>query len=82
MKYAGGTLDILRTDNPLFRKGLTLPHRLMHGVTFYSHLSALWNVVFIVWPIIFLFTGLVTVATRPDCLDRGAGGVYRNHHPA
>ncbi|WP_431300696.1 glycosyltransferase [Tabrizicola sp. BL-A-41-H6] len=62
-KYAGGTLDILRTDNPLFRKGLTLPQKLMYGVTFYSYLSALWNVVFIVWPIIFLFTGLVPVAT-------------------
>ena len=62
-KYAGGTLDILRTDNPLFRKGLTLPQKLMYGVTFYSYLSPLWNIVFIVWPIIFLFTGIVPVAT-------------------
>lgn len=62
-KYAGGTLDILRTDNPLFAKGMTLPQRLMYGVTFYSYLSPLWNVVFILWPVIFLFTGLVPVAT-------------------
>ncbi len=62
-KYAGGTLDILRTDNPLFRKGLTFWQKVMYGVTFYSYLSPLWNIVFIVWPIIFLFTGLVPVST-------------------
>lgn len=62
-KYAGGTLDILRTDNPLFRKGLTVWQKLMYGATFYSYLSPLWNVVFIVWPIIFLFTALVPVST-------------------
>lgn len=62
-KYAGGTLDILRTDNPLFGKGLTLPQRLMYGVTFYSYLSPLWNIVFILWPVIFLFSGLAPVAT-------------------
>ncbi len=62
-KYAGGTLDILRTDNPLLRSGLTLPQKMMYGMTFYSYLSPLWNIVFIVWPIIFLFTGLVPVNT-------------------
>lgn len=62
-KYAGGTLDILRTDNPLFGPGMTLPQRLMYGTTFYSYLSPLWNVVFLVWPVIFLFTGIVPVST-------------------
>ena len=62
-KYAAGTLDILRTDNPLFRKGLTFWQKVMYGVTFYSYLSPLWNIVFIVWPIIFLFTAIVPVST-------------------
>jgi cellulose synthase (UDP-forming) len=62
-KYAGGTLDILRTDNPLFRRGLTFWQKVMYGVTFYSYLSPLWNIVFITWPIIFLFTALVPVST-------------------
>ncbi len=62
-KYAGGTLDILRTDNPLFRSGLTFWQKVMYAVTFYSYLSPLWNIVFIVWPIIFLFTALVPVST-------------------
>lgn len=62
-KYAGGTLDILRTDNPLFRSGLTFWQKIMYGVTFYSYLSPLWNIVFIVWPIIFFFTAYVPVST-------------------
>lgn len=62
-KYAGGTLDILRTDNPVIAKGMTLPQRIMYGVTFYSYLSPLWNLVFILWPVVFLFTGIVPVAT-------------------
>lgn len=62
-KYAGGTLDIMRTDKTLFRKGLTFWQKVMYSVTFYSYLSPLWNVVFIVWPVIFLFTALVPVST-------------------
>jgi cellulose synthase (UDP-forming) len=62
-KYAGGTLDILRNDNPLWRRGLRLPQKLMYAMTFYSYLSPLWNVVFLIAPIIFLFSGVAPVAT-------------------
>jgi cellulose synthase (UDP-forming) len=62
-KYAGGTLDILRNDNPLTRSGLTLQQKLMYGATFYSYLSPLWNIIFLVAPIIFLFSGVAPVAT-------------------
>lgn len=62
-KYAGGTLDILRNDNPLTRRGLTVPQKLMYGATFYSYLSPLWNIIFIVAPIIFLFTGMAPVSS-------------------
>jgi cellulose synthase (UDP-forming) len=61
-KYAGGTLDILAHDNPLFRRGLTLPQKLMYGSTFYSYLAPLWNIVFLFSPIIFLFSGVAPVA--------------------
>ncbi|ESR27173.1 glycosyltransferase family 2 protein [Lutibaculum baratangense] len=61
-KYAGGTVDILIHDNPLFRRGLTLPQKIMYGVTFYSYLSPLWNVVFLAAPIVFLFTGIRPVS--------------------
>lgn len=61
-KYAGGSLDILFNDNPIFRKGLTLPQRLMYGTTFYSYLAPLWNVVFLFAPIIYLFSGATPVS--------------------
>ncbi len=61
-KYAGGSLDILVNDNPLFRRGLTLRQRLMYGATFYSYLGALWNVVFLFAPTAYLFTGISPVA--------------------
>ncbi|HEV7290738.1 MAG TPA: hypothetical protein VGN79_00330, partial [Devosia sp.] len=49
-------------DSPFFRKGLTLWQKLMYAATFYSYLSPIWNVIFIVSPIVFLFTGIVPVA--------------------
>ena len=60
-KYAGGSLDILLHDNPLFRPGLTLAQRVMYAATFYSYLGPLWNVVFLIAPIIYLFFGVSPV---------------------
>lgn len=61
-KYAGGALDILAHDNPLFRRGLTLPQRLMYATTFWSNLAPLWNVVFLAAPIVYLATGIAPVS--------------------
>jgi cellulose synthase (UDP-forming) len=61
-KYAGGSLDILVNDNPLFRKGLSLPQRLMYGTTFYSYLAPLWNIIFLLAPVVYLFTGISPVS--------------------
>ncbi|SOH94844.1 cellulose synthase (UDP-forming) [Monaibacterium marinum] len=61
-KYAGGSLDILVNDNPIFRPGLTFSQRLMYGTTFYSYLAPLWNMVFLFSPAIYLFTGVSPVS--------------------
>ena len=61
-KYAGGTLDIFLHDCPLFRKGLSLRQRIMYGSTFWSYLGTLWNVVFIMAPLVYLFTGIAPVS--------------------
>ncbi|MTE01087.1 glycosyltransferase [Paracoccus sp. YIM 132242] len=61
-KYAGGSLDILFNDNPLFRRGLTLPQRLMYATTFWSYLAPLWNVVFLAAPVVYLATGIAPVS--------------------
>lgn len=60
-KYAGGTLDIMFNDNPLFRRGMTFRQKLMYAMTFWSYLSPLWIVIFILAPIIALFTGIAPV---------------------
>ncbi len=61
-KYAGGTFDILFHDNPLVRRGLSPTQKLMYAATFYSYLSPLWNIVFLVSPIVFLFSGIPPLA--------------------
>jgi|GEM_PF-500077 len=60
-KYAGGSLDILINDFPLFRGGLSLRQSLMYAATFWSYLTPLWNVIFIAAPLIALFTGISPV---------------------
>lgn len=61
-KYAGGSLDIFFNDNPVTRPGLTLPQRLMYATTFWSYLGALWNVMFLAAPLIYLFLGIPPVS--------------------
>lgn len=61
-KYAGGTLDIAFNDNPLLRSGLTLPQRIMYAATFWSYLGAIWNIVFLVSPMIYFYFNVSPVA--------------------
>jgi cellulose synthase (UDP-forming) len=60
-KYAGGSFDIALHDNPVFRRGMTLPQRLMYAATFWAYFGCLWNVVFLLAPIIYLSTGIAPV---------------------
>jgi len=66
-KYAGGTLDIALHENLLFRKGLSMAQRMMYGATVWSYLGGIWNTVFLVAPIIYLFLNIAPVdAYSPD----------------
>ncbi len=60
-KYAGGTLDIAKNDDFLFRKGLSLPQRLMYASTVWSYLGGIWNVVFLTAPLVYLFFAVAPV---------------------
>lgn len=62
-KYAGGTLDIALHDNPALRPGLTLAQRLMYLSTFWSYFGGVWNVMFLIAPIVYLFTNIPPVQT-------------------
>lgn len=61
-KYAGGSLDILVNDNPLFRSGLSLRQKVMYAATFYSYLSPLWTIILLLAPPAYLLTGQAPVA--------------------
>lgn len=61
-KYAGGSLDIFFNDNPVTKPGLSLPQRLMYATTFWSYLGAVWNFVFLVAPLVYLFLGVAPVS--------------------
>lgn len=61
-KYAGGTLDIAMNDSFLFRKGLSISQRLLYGSTVWSYFGALWNVVFLAAPIIYLLFAVAPVS--------------------
>lgn len=60
-KYAGGTLDIAKNDNPVFRKGMSLPQRLMYATTIWSYLGGIWNAIFLTAPLIYLFFAISPV---------------------
>jgi len=61
-KYAGGTLDISRKDNPLRKKGLSFWQKWMYGATMFSYLAPLWIIPFLLAPIIFFFTGIAPIS--------------------
>ena len=60
-KYAGGTLDIAKNDNPVFRKGMSLPQRLMYATTIWSYIGGIWNAIFLTAPLVYLFFAIAPV---------------------
>ena len=60
-KYAGGSLDLLVNDQTLLRRGLRWPARLFYAATFYSYLGGIWNAIFMIAPLVYLFTGIAPV---------------------
>ncbi len=61
-KYSGGSIDIFMNDNPIFRKGLSFKQKLMYGASFWSNLSAVWNIIFLACPIIYFLTSIAPVS--------------------
>ena len=63
-KYAAGSLDILFHDRIFSRRRfkLSLPQTLMYATTFWSYLACIWNTVFLISPLVYLFTGIPPVS--------------------
>lgn len=60
-KYAGGSLDIFFNDNPILKPGLSMMQRVMYLATFWSYFAALWNLVFLLAPVMYLVSGIPPV---------------------
>lgn len=64
-KYAAGSLDILLHDEVLFSRQLHLSRaqKLLYGATFWSYLACTWNLIFLIAPLIYLFSGIPPLST-------------------
>ncbi|CAH0535176.1 hypothetical protein VST7929_02837 [Vibrio stylophorae] len=61
-KYSGGTIDIALHDNVLKRKGMSFGQKLMYFATAWGNFAALWNIVFLLSPIIYFATSIAPVS--------------------
>ncbi|MFZ2636952.1 MAG: glycosyltransferase [Rectinemataceae bacterium] len=63
LRWAQGTIQVFLRDNPLVKKGLSFPQKLMYFSTMYSYFSGFFNLVLLLAPIIFFFTGIAPVSS-------------------
>jgi cellulose synthase (UDP-forming) len=56
LRWAQGTIQIFVRSNPLFTRGLTIPQRLQYFTTIYTYFSGFFSLIFLLSPIIYLFT--------------------------
>ncbi len=61
LRWAQGTIQVMVRENPLFKKGLSIPQRISYFTTIYSYFSGFFNLIFLLAPIIYLFTGIAPV---------------------
>jgi len=61
IRWARGMVQILRTENPLFASGLSLPQRVCYFNATTHFLFALPRLIFLVMPLVYLFFGMVNI---------------------
>lgn len=61
LKYAGGTLDIMVRDNPIFQSGMLWRTKLHYLATFWSYISFFWVAVLLLAPVVSLTSGMAPV---------------------
>ncbi|MBW6400189.1 UDP-forming cellulose synthase catalytic subunit [Roseomonas sp. HJA6] len=73
MRWARGMVQIMRMDNPMFGRGLTLPQRICYFSAMYHFFFALPRVVFLTAPLAFLLLGYSVIAASPLAIIAYAG---------
>jgi len=62
LRWAQGTIQVLLRDNPFLMRGLSFPQRLQYFTTMFSYFSGFASLVFLLSPIIYLFTMIPPVS--------------------
>ncbi len=63
-RYAGGTIDLMKREyKKFFTKSLNLTQKMMYFSTFWSYTGAIWTFIFLLSPIIYLFTNIAPVSS-------------------
>ncbi len=61
-RYAGGTIDLMQKEFGKFiNSGLSLGQKLMYFSTFWSYTGAIWLVILLLSPILYMFTNIAPV---------------------
>lgn len=63
-RYAGGTIDLVTKEfGRFFKSGLSLGQKLMYFSTFWSYTGAIWLVILLLSPIVYMFTDIAPVTS-------------------
>ena len=63
LRWAQGTLQVLLRENPLTKRGLSVPQRLQYFTTMLSYFDGFASLVFVLSPIVCLATGVFPIRT-------------------
>ncbi len=61
LRWAQGTVQVMVRENPLTKRGLSIPQRISYFTTIFSYFSGFSNLILLLAPIIYLFTGIAPV---------------------
>lgn len=62
LRWAQGTIQVFLRENPFWIRGLSLPQRLQYFTTMYSYFSGFFSLIYLLSPIVYLFTGVPPVS--------------------
>ena len=61
LRWAQGTVQVMLNENPLVKKGLTIPQRLMYWATMWSYFAGFAAVIYFAAPALYLVFGIMPV---------------------
>lgn len=75
-RWGHGAFQVLRCENPLFGKGLTLGQRICYFSSFYAYWISYQKLFLILTPIFCLLTGIFPLAAEPGAFARYFGPYF------